>query len=439
MFAPDGGFAAYDDVVADRTITYVSMIALAALSGCGAHSARQTQAESAADDRAPRHAEAKERGVVLEASADAAAPSPSSMTPALDYARKRYGRRIGVTVGIDAYRAPIGRLDAAVSDSRRMAQLFKDLGFDEVLSIEDTAATKAGIVDLIGRRVPALTRPNDLVVVYFAGHGHSVGDMGFVLPQDATKKVAESSLSVQELKEAALRMKAPHVLFLVDACFSGSMFKKGAPEGEKNDRAYWESAEQKRVVQIVTAGAADEKVLEYEGWGAFTHAVHDGIGKALADANHDSVVTVEELARYVSERVTRETKGAQHPQWGAVEGTGTSLLWDARALPAAARTSRVSRPVLPGLEAPMHTIADLMERREWRAAEQAVRDLMLGRSHAELHLLLAEIYLGADPLGNAALVDAELRHAEAKSPNPDEQRRMFDLRSRLERAKRGPF
>lgn len=418
----------------------VAALVLLVVAGCGARSAERGSTWTPADDPGLGHVQGKERGVVLDAPAhDAPAAAPAAMTPALDYARRRYGRRIGVTIGIDMYRPPISRLEAAVSDSRRMAQLFKDLGFDEVVSIEDAAATKAGLVDLIGRRVPALTGPNDLVVVYFAGHGHSVGEMGFVLPQDATKKVAESSLSVQELKEAALRMKAPHVLFLVDACFSGSMFKKGAPESEKNDRAYWEAAEQKRVVQIVTAGAADEKVLEFDGWGAFTHAVHEGLGSAAADANRDSVITVDELARYVSDRVTRETKGAQHPQWGTVEGTSTALLWDARRLPANARTIPVTRPVLPGLEPQMHKIHELMDRREWSLAERALRDLMLNGSRVELHLLLAEVYLGADPLGNAMLIDAELHRAEAKGPGAEEQKRLYDLRARLERAKRGAF
>jgi hypothetical protein len=246
-------------------------------------------------------------------------------------------------------------------------------------------------------------------------------------------------LSLQDLKETALRFKAVHTLYLMDACFSGAMFRKGAASDDPNDLAYWETAAAQRSVQIIAGGAAEETTREKGGWGIFTHATFDGLGGA-ADANQDGVVTSAELGHNVEERVPRETNGAQHPHWGAVEGTVPVLLWDARNVPANAVAVRFSTlPLVPGLESELTAIHDLMDKKDWREAEKRIRDLAVSRSLVELYLLLAEVYLNADALGRAALIEAELRRAEGAKPSPAEQSRLVDMRARLARAKRGPL
>ena len=127
------------------------------------------------------------------------------------------------------------------------------------------------------------------LVVFFAGHGFTEDDRGYVLPHEAGPDTRSGAISVQQLKETALRTKARHVLYLVDACFSGSMLKRRA-SGKANDLAFWESLAKERGVEVLTAGAAKEVVFEFDGWGAFTRALHAGLeGGAYAD--HDGVTT----------------------------------------------------------------------------------------------------------------------------------------------------
>src|SRR4051812_5825215 len=130
------------------------------------------------------------------------------------HAVKRYARRIAVTVGVNNYDT-LPKLGAAVDDARRTAELFKSAGFDLVQSLADADATQAGILSLLEERIAPQTGPDDLVVVFFAGHGVTLDDMGYVLPRDARKEaIAQTAISVQRLKESALRMKARHVVFL---------------------------------------------------------------------------------------------------------------------------------------------------------------------------------------------------------------------------------
>jgi hypothetical protein len=355
------------------------------------------------------------------------------------HAVKRYARRIAVTVGVNNYDT-LPKLGAAVDDARRTAELFKSAGFDLVQSLADADATQAGILSLLEERIAPQTGPDDLVVVFFAGHGVTLDDMGYVLPRDARKEaIAQTAISVQRLKESALRMKARHVVFLVDACFSGSMFKKPGNAADGGLK-YWQATADDRVVEIITAGSAREEVLEFDGWGAFTRRVHAGLNGA-ADRDHDSVVTGLELSRYVEEAVVTDTHGAQHPQWGNVEGTGTVLFWDARLGGNAAHAERLSRGLLlPKQQPKLDQIQQLLDRKQWAAAEPLLRSLSLEATDtAVVSLLLAEVYVELDASSNVQLIQRELDRAERATLSDLERRILLDLRERLQKAERGPL
>lgn len=378
-----------------------------------------------------------DRGMVLESAPEM---TPFAWTtPAMDYAQRHYRHRVAVTIGINAYKGrPWRPLNAAVTDAQHMAALFRAMGFDRVEGLEDEDATLEGILDMLERRLPLIVGEQDLAVIFFAGHGATAGGKGYIVPSDADHDLARTAISVERLKASALRMRVRHTLFLMDACFSGVMLRR-AEVDETNNLAYWEAAAQDRVVQILTAGRAEEPVHENDGWGHFTRAIYTGLAGA-ADRNQDGVVTTEELAIYTYERVLREGKGRQHPQWGTMEGSGTELFLDVRRLPRPAQPAPPrTRAVVRGLEAPLGRIHGLMRRREWAQAEKRLRDLMVKYPDAELRLLLAEVYIEADTLGNASLIDAELRRVAESEVTPEQQRRMLDLRARLDRARRGPL
>lgn len=391
---------------------------------CGA------RGDAAADARA-------DRGLV-EVEVPDVAPLARTTRP-MDYAQKHYARRIAVTIGISAYaERSWPRLPAAARDAQRMATLFRAMGFDRIETLQDETATRDGILDLLERRLPLIAGERDLVVVFFAGHGATAGGQGYIIPRDAARDLERSAISVQRLKESVLRMRVRHTVFLLDACFSGVMLRRADLE-TANSLAYWEAAAHDRVVQIVTAGRADELAQESNGWGHFTRALHAGLAGA-ADRNRDGVVTTEELGVYAAAHVQREGHGRQHPQWGTMEGSGTAVFLDARRLPSTTRpAASPTRPMIAGLEASIGRIHQLMARHQWAQAEKELRSLLIEHSEAELRLLLAEVYVESDTLGNARLIDTELQRAEDDKLTVEQQRRLLDLRERLDRARRGPM
>ncbi len=85
------------------------------------------------------------------------------------------GRRIALCIGIDAYPEP-NRLTGCVSDARRWEALFKQqLGFQDVLRLEDREATRDRILGEL-RRLVSQARPGDVLAFHYSGHGTTLED-----------------------------------------------------------------------------------------------------------------------------------------------------------------------------------------------------------------------------------------------------------------------
>src|SRR5687768_3005079 len=109
----------------------------------------------------------------------------------------RYAASRALIVGIDKYvsASPLGY---AVSDAAAIAALLIDAfrfptGHVQVLLNEQ--ATKENILDGYLQLTDGVVEPNDRVLIFFAGHGHtrtgSRGEIGYLVPHDGnTERLA---------------------------------------------------------------------------------------------------------------------------------------------------------------------------------------------------------------------------------------------------------
>ena len=242
-----------------------------------------------------------------------------------------YARRLAVVVGIDDY-ALFPPLEGAVSDARAVAAALRGRDF-EVVELYDRAASRERLLELLTRELAARLDSEDLALFYFAGHGdtETLDDgqrRGYLVPADARRgEPSASALSMQELRTAAEKLPAKHVLFALDACFSGLGLTRSAPAG--SGPKYVEQATTRRVVQVLTAGRAGELAHEYDGRGVFTVFLLRGL-QGEADADRDGYVTASELGAYVPSQVTRFTQALQTPAFGTLLGSG-EVVFEARA------------------------------------------------------------------------------------------------------------
>jgi formylglycine-generating enzyme required for sulfatase activity len=180
---------------------------------------------------------------------------------------------------------------------------------------------------------------NDCVLIYFSGHGQTVpkprgGDMGFLIPYDAKVDMNNVSspsayyatcLGMDELKRLAGMIPAKHVIFLVDACYSGLAV---ANRGGLNISlpSYLKKVASVPVQQLITAGGKNDVSSESQEWGhgAFTYKLLEALRTGVADENDDGVTTGLELAAYLK-NVVPNISPKQTPQYGYFDGEGEFL------------------------------------------------------------------------------------------------------------------
>lgn len=153
------------------------------------------------------------------------------------------------------------------------------------------------------------------LLIYFSGHGHSVGEKGLLIPADAPlpedKKFRRNSVPMSRVLSWARDMEAKHALFLFDSCFSGSVFKSRNLPG-KSER-YIRKATAEPVRQFITAGSANQVVPAKS---TFTPALVRAIN-GEGDLNNDGYITGSELGVHLSQLVPQFTD--QNPQYGKIK------------------------------------------------------------------------------------------------------------------------
>lgn len=241
---------------------------------------------------------------------------------------------LGLSVGIDDYkanrqsaaqgkRAGFNDLVSARKDAQGVSdgllaysgpgKYFPAGGID--LRLDADATRKKLLADLAALAHKA--RPDDLLVVFFAGHGFldappvpggaarpggrgvvaGAGAFVFCCPDFNPLKVADTALTAEELFDALAAVNCRKVV-LLDACHSG------------------QAADANVLRRLIPAGqgpfviaACDQSELSYEhpkfGHGLFTYSVLEALGSNFrsADADSDGVLSPTELYAYVSERV----------------------------------------------------------------------------------------------------------------------------------------
>jgi uncharacterized caspase-like protein len=236
-----------------------------------------------------------------------------------------YAKRIAVVVGIDQYqRWP--SIEGAVRDARLMKARLEELGFDDVREVLDTQATRSEILDLLGKEIPEIAGEEDLVVVFFSGHGQTEtlpggARRGYLVPVGGDPdRPFSTAISMDRLRDLADRIPAKHIFFAIDACYSGIGFQRGIRVVNRGPD-HVTQMKRRRAVQLITAGTEGQQAAEVDGYGLFTKVMAAGLA-GDADANDDGVVTATELGAYVRPAVSTATDGRQTPQYGTLQGTG---------------------------------------------------------------------------------------------------------------------
>jgi uncharacterized caspase-like protein len=180
--------------------------------------------------------------------------------------RPQYENSWALVTGVNAY-VHASPLDIACADAESVVQVLTDeLGFPQanVTMLLDAEATRTKIMEQF-LRFESLGH-DDRLLVFFAGHGLTVdshrGPVGYLVPVDGDWKDKSTLVRWDELTRNADIIPAKHILFVMDACYSGSAIQRGTSPG---DRRFISDILQRRSRQVVTAGKSDQQVADGGG------------------------------------------------------------------------------------------------------------------------------------------------------------------------------
>lgn len=227
-----------------------------------------------------------------------------------------FAKSHALLIGIDDYSGAWEPLKKAVEDAREMAKALARQGFTtEVVENPDAAELHARVQRFL-REVGS--DPEARLLIWFSGHGVTINGEGYLVakgaPKQDTWQFYNNALSLRTLGQTYTReANARHVLLLLDACFSGTVFL-----GERGDRPLSPTVElavSERVRQMIASGTGTQRVSDNGAFRGAVIAALEGRARA-ADPDGDGYILASDLGQYLHDRITKERGKAQTPQHG---------------------------------------------------------------------------------------------------------------------------
>nr|WP_316644109.1 caspase family protein [uncultured Roseateles sp.] len=251
-------------------------------------------------------------GTSMPAELDFVSTAPS-LQPPVD----RRPRLYLLAVGVSRYANKDYNLGLAAKDARDFSRALEQQSGVYYQQVEtrlllDEQATRANV--LAGLRwLQTVTKPNDMAILFVAGHGVAdAADVYHFLPHDMKDtQVAQTGVSETQLRGTLAAIKG-RALFFVDTCFAGKSVGKFTRR--EITRLANGLASSELGVIVFSGSAPRQESLEDTAWGngAFTKALVAGLS-GLADFRKEGVVTHKGLDYYVAHEVRSLTQGRQTP------------------------------------------------------------------------------------------------------------------------------
>ena len=252
----------------------------------------------------------------------------------LDCAEKAdyiYDNSWAVIIGIDKYK-DFDQLDYAVEDAESVKDMLItkfDFHEDNIKYLVNEEATLKEIklaLDDIAKSAEA----NDRIIVFYSGHGETIrnkdgSETGYIIPVEGNKdKLYATGLAMDEILRICQMSDAKHMLFLMDACYSGLMTQQYKGLANPTEEGYITKVANESARQIITAGGDNEQVIERDEWqhSAFTKNLLTGLDGWEADYDSDGYITADELGTYLRISVTEDSDNLQTPQKGRFKNSG---------------------------------------------------------------------------------------------------------------------
>jgi hypothetical protein len=140
----------------------------------------------------------------------------------------KLGRFFAVVIGNNTYRDTAGypSLKSAAHDATAVSNLLRDkYGYQTTLLLNKGRLEMLSALNDMREQL----KPEDNLLIYYAGHGELVGNQGYWIPTDASAGNNKTWISNAQISDILNTIQAKHILVVADSCYSGAMTRASAP------------------------------------------------------------------------------------------------------------------------------------------------------------------------------------------------------------------
>jgi uncharacterized caspase-like protein len=143
---------------------------------------------------------------------------------------------------------------------------------------------------------------NDLILIYYSGHGVQVGESPATLYLAAHNTVIEkaflTAVPIARLRDLMdIKVSSKKIILILDCCYSGDAGKSFACKGSTEGELAQQLAEQAKGIYLLAA-AGSTVAWEREHYSLFTQYLIEGLETGDADIHETGHIDIHELFNY---------------------------------------------------------------------------------------------------------------------------------------------
>ena len=215
----------------------------------------------------------------------------------------------------------LAQLKTPAADSAALAKVLDDKtigSFDEVTSLINQTETRAR------RAISAFLankKPDDLVLLYFSGHGvlDDRGRLYLALKDTQLNLLKATSIPSSFVADEMDSCRSKRQILILDCCHSGAFARGTKGEQKAITETTFEGSGFGRVVLTASDSTQyaleGDQVIKQTELSLFTHFLLDGLKTGEADLNNDGLIALDEWYDYTYTRVISETPRQVPHKW----------------------------------------------------------------------------------------------------------------------------
>ncbi|MEH2405862.1 caspase family protein [Nostoc sp.] len=229
--------------------------------------------------------------------------------------------KVALLIGISDYEAGLDRLPASVKDMQAIAKVLQHPemgGFAEAdiqkLENPDPQKMQEAIEMLFSDR-----QKDDLVVLYFSGHGIKDESGNLYLATCLTRKnpqgqiIKSTSVPASFIHNIMNDSRCKRQVIILDCCFSGAFAQGWSAKDDGSVDIQTQLGGEGRVV--LTSSTSTQYSFQQQGdnLSTYTRYLIEGIETGAADLGNDGAISVDELHEYAKKKV-KEVSPTMKPE-----------------------------------------------------------------------------------------------------------------------------